>query len=62
MWNSPEEGVLKNADMNYKTASLQCSWIKILYDDNFHERKLIPLHLIKSTFGINFRFHFNLDF
>ena len=28
----------------------------------FHELKLIPLHLIKSNFGINFKFHSNLDF
>ena len=28
----------------------------------FHELKLIPLHLIKSNFGIDFKFHSNLDF
>ena len=60
--NSFEEGGLKNVDINSKIASLQCSWVKRLYDDKFHEWKLIPLHLIKSTFGINFKFHSNLDF
>ena len=58
-----EEGDLKNVDTNSKIASLQCSWITRLYDgDKFHKLKLIPLHLIKSTFGINFKFLSNLDF
>ena len=60
--NSFEEGGLKNVDINSKIASFQCSWIKRLYDDKFHEWKLIPPHLIKSTFAINFKFHSNLDF
>ena len=60
--NSFKAGRLKNVDINSKIAGLQCSWIKQLYDDKFHEWKLIPLHLIKSTFGINFKFDSNLDF
>ena len=60
--NSFEEDGLKNVDINSKIASLQCSWVKRLYDDKFHEWKLIPLHLIKSTFGINFKSNSNLDF
>ena len=56
------QGGLKNVDIISKIATLQCSWIKRLYDDKFHEWKLIPHHLIKSTFGINFKFHSNLDF
>ena len=52
---------LKNVDINSEIASLQSSWVKRLYDDKFDEWKLIPLHLIKSTFGINFKFHSNLD-
>ena len=59
--NSFKEGGLKNVDINSKIASLQCSWVKRLYDDKIHEWKLIPLHLIKSTVGINFKFHSNLD-
>ena len=35
--NSFEEGGLKNVDINSKIASLQCSWVKRLYDDKFHE-------------------------
>ena len=60
--NSFEEGSPKNVDINSKFGSLQYSSVKRLYDDKFHEWKLIPLHLIKSTFGINFKFHSNLDF
>ena len=59
--NSFEEGGLKNIDINSKIASLQWSWVKRLYDDKFHECKPIPVHLIKSTFGINFKFHSNLN-
>ena len=35
--NSFEEGGLKNVDIISKIASLQCSWIKPLYDDKFDE-------------------------
>ena len=60
--NSFEEGGLKYVDIVSKIESLQCLWIKRLYDDKFHKWKLIPLHLIKFTFGINFKIHSNLDF
>ena len=62
LFNSFEEGCLKNAAIHSKVA--QCSWITIwqVCDDNFHERKLITLHLIKSSFEINFKCHSNLDF
>ena len=36
-----EEGGLKNIDINSKIASLQCSWVKRLHDDKFHEWKII---------------------
>ena len=42
--------------------SLHCSWIKRLYDDSFHEWKIIPLHLISRTFSKSFIFHSNLSF
>ena len=35
--NSFIEGGLKNVDINSTIASLQCLWIKRLYDDKFHE-------------------------
>ena len=60
--NTFEEGGLKNVDIDWKIATLQCSWVNRLYDDKFHEWKLTPFHLIKSTIGINFKFHSNLDY
>ena len=59
--NTFEEGDLKNVEIDSKIASLQCSWAEQLYDDKFHEWKIIPFRLIKSTIGINFKFHSNLD-
>ena len=56
-----ENGGLKNVDINFKIKSLQCSWIKKLYDENFHEWKIIPLYLINKYFGNNFKFHSNLS-
>ena len=54
-------GGLKNVDIKSKIVSLQCSWIKKLYDESFHEWKIIPLTLIKNTFGECFIFRSNLD-
>ena len=45
-------GGLKN--VNIKIISLQCSWVRRLYDDSFHEWKLIPLKLIKKILWITF--------
>ena len=59
--NTFEISSLKNVDINLKVISLQCSWVKKLYDENFHEWKVIPLHLILITFGQNFKFHSNLS-
>ena len=53
--NYYKEVCLRSVDINLKISSLQCSWIKQLYDDNFYEWKLILLHLIKSVFAINFK-------
>ena len=57
-----KDGDLKNVDINKKIASLQCSWIKRLYDDSFHEWEFIPLKLIKKAFGDELNFHSNLSF
>ena len=40
--NSYEDGGLKDVDVFSKVIRLQCSWIKRLYDENFHEWKIIP--------------------
>ena len=50
---------LKIVDINKKKASLWCSLIKRLYDDSFHEWKLIPLKLFKK-FGDELKFDSNL--
>ena len=57
-----ETGGLKNVDINLKVISLQCSWVKKLYDENFHEWKVILLHLICITFGQNLKCYSNLSY
>ena len=37
-----ENGCLKNVDIQNKVNSLQSLWVKRLYDDCFHEWKIIP--------------------
>ena len=46
----------------FQTKSLQCYWIRRLYDNSFHEWKLILLYLIRKSFGTSFKFHSNLLF
>ena len=36
--------------------SLQCSWVRRLYDHSFHEWKVIPLKLIEKSFRSHFKF------
>ena len=62
MPNTFETGGLKSVDINLKVISLQSFWVKKLYDENFHEWKIIPLHLIRITFGHNFKNHSNLSY
>ena len=58
--NDSEYGGLKNVDIFSKVVSLQCSWTKSLFDNNF-QWKLTPLYLIRQYLGKNFAFHFNLE-
>ena len=60
--NDYKGGGLKNIDILNKIISLQCSRIRRLYDNSFHEWKLIPLFLIKNSLGSSFKFHSNLFF
>ena len=60
--NGYKAGGLKNVDIPSKIIALQCSWIRRLYDNSFHEWKLIPLYLIEKSFGTSFKFHSNLLF
>ena len=57
-----KDGGLKNVDINKKVASLQYSWIKRLFNDSFHEWKLIPLKLIEKSFDDDLKFNSNLSF
>ena len=53
---------LKNVDIPNKNIAVQCSWIRRLYDNPFHEWKLILLYLIEKSFSSLFKFHSNLLF
>ena len=55
-----ENGGLECIDVGSKIISIQCSCIKKLYEENFHEWKVIPTYLIKTYLGVHFRFHSNL--
>ena len=57
--NSYENNGLKSVDIQNKLTSLQCSWIKGLYDSTTHCWKIIPAFLIKKI-GKHFIFHSNL--
>ena len=60
--NTFEEGSVKNGDIKAKIISLQCSWVKKLFDGNHRGWKIIPLFLINKYFDKNFHFHPNLSF
>ena len=57
-----KQGGLKCADAIFKIISLQCSWLKRLFDYFCHEWKVIPLFYIKKTFGNSFKLCSNLDY
>ena len=59
--NDYENGGLKSVDIFSKIVGLQCSWIRRLFDENFHPWKVIPLYLTEMHFGKNFKFHPNFD-
>ena len=40
---------------------MQCSWVKRLFEDDFHDWKIISLFLIAKHLGKNFKFHNNVD-
>jgi hypothetical protein len=48
--NDYEEGGLKDIDIESKFSSLHMSWIRGLFDKNFHPWKNIPLKLFNNTF------------
>ena len=40
---------------------MQCSWVKRLFEGDFHDWKVIPLFLIGKNLGKNFKFYYNID-
>ena len=54
-------GGLKSVDIFSKIVSLQCSWVRQLFNNNFHQWKVIPRYLIQKYLCKNFKFHSNLD-
>ena len=58
--NKYENGGLKNVDILSKVISLQCSWVKRLYENSSHPWKIIPSDLVNTYLEKNFKFHSNL--
>ena len=56
LFNDYEKGGLKNVDLRNKITTMQCSWIKRLFEDDFHGWKIIPLFLIDKHLGKNSSF------
>ena len=59
--NTHENGGLKSAHIPNKLTSLQCSWIKRLYDTTTHCLTITPSLLIRKKLGKNFIFHSSLS-
>ena len=55
------DGGLKSVDMFSRIVSLQCFWVRRLFDNKVHQWKVIPLYLIQKYLCKNFKFHSNLD-
>ena len=55
--NGYQKGGIKNVDLRNKIISMQCLWIKRLFEDYFYDWKVIPLFLIGKQLGKNFKFH-----
>ena len=59
--NNCKDGGLKGVEIFVKASSLQCSWIKRLFDEYLHEWKRILAYLTKTNFSKNFKFHPRLE-
>ena len=56
--STAEKGGIKNFDLNNKITSMQYSWVKRMFEDDFDDWKVIPLfsigkHLGKNNIDIN---------
>ena len=56
-----ENDGFKSVHIPNKLISLQCSWIKRLYDTTKHCSKIIPAFLVRKKLGKKFIFHSNLS-
>ena len=61
LYNGYENGGIKNVDLTNKITSMQCSRVKRLFENDFHDWKVIPLFLTGKHLGKNFKFHNNID-
>ena len=59
--NGYEKGGMKNVDLRNKITSIQCFWVKRLFEDDFHYWQITPLFLKGKHLGKNFKFHNNID-
>ena len=59
--NGYEKGDLENLELRNKITSIQCSWVKRLFKDDFHDWKIMALFLIRKHSGKNFKFQNNID-
>ena len=59
--NGYEKRGLKNIDLRNQITSMQCSWVKRLFENDFNDWKIIPLFLIGKHLGKNFQLHNNID-
>ena len=59
--NGYKKSGIKNVDLRNKLTSMQCSWVKRFFEDDFHDWKVIPLLLTGKHLGKNFKFYNNVD-
>ena len=59
--NGYETRGIKNDNLRNKITSMQFSWVKRLFENDFHDWKVIPLFLIGKHLGKNFKSHNNID-
>ena len=54
-------GGTKKFYLRSKIASMQRTWVKRLFEDDFHDWEIIPLFLMGKQLGKNFKFHNSID-
>ena len=59
--NGYKKEAIQNVGLRNKIPGMQCSWVKRLFADDFHDWKVIPLLLIGKHLVENFMFYNNID-